>query len=116
MVLESTRILAQDAQPGGTSLVKSRNGFNRMSRMVMLWAVRHCWPSGSRFALNCYRHWAQILFRQPRDAPVILLIREGVTQGDPLSMVLYGNTMVLLTEEIRGADPTLLSPLYADDT
>ena len=30
-------------------------------------------------------------------------------------MVLYGITLVPLAEELRDADPTLLSPLYADD-
>ena len=40
--------------------------------------------------------------------------REGVTQGDPLSMVLYGITPVPLSEELRVADPGLLSPYYAD--
>ena len=30
-------------------------------------------------------------------------------------MVLYGITFAPLTEELRDADPTLLSPFYADD-
>ena len=34
---------------------------------------------------------------------------------DPLSMVLYGITIVPLAEELRAADPGLLSPFYADD-
>ena len=41
--------------------------------------------------------------------------REGVTQGDTLSMVLYGITLVPLAEELRAAEPGLLSPFYADD-
>ena len=40
---------------------------------------------------------------------------EGATQGDPLSMVLYRITLVPLVEELRAADPGLLSPFYADD-
>ena len=47
--------------------------------------------------------------------PVTILSREGVTQGDPLSMVLYGITFVPLAEELQAADPGLLSPFYADD-
>ena len=42
------------------------------------------------------------------------MIREGVTQGDPLSMVVYEITLVLLAEELRTADPGLLSLFYAD--
>ena len=49
------------------------------------------------------------------EPPVKILSREGVTQGDPLSMVLYGITLVPPAEDIQAADPGLLSPIYADD-
>ena len=65
--------------------------------------------------INCCRHWAQLLLCQPGYTPVILLIREGVTQGEPLSMVLYGITLISLVEELQDAYPTLLSPFYDDD-
>ena len=81
----------------------------------MLWTVRHRWPAGARFAFNCYRHWAQLLLCQPAELPVTILSRKGVTQGDPLSMVLYRITLVPLAEELRAADPGLLSPFYEDD-
>ena len=57
----------------------------------------------------------QLLFPQPGDSPFIILIQKWVTQGDPLLMVLYRITLVPLAEELRDADPTLLSPFYADD-
>ena len=44
-----------------------------------------------------------------------MLSRELVIQGDPLSMVLYGITLIPLVEELRAADPGLLLPFYADD-
>ena len=103
------------AEPSGTTLVDARNGFNELSRLTMLWVVCHRWPAGLRFAFNCYRCWVQIILLHPSDALVILLIREGVTQGEPLSMVLYGITLVLLEEELRDVDPTLISPFYDDD-
>ena len=110
MALEATELLTRDADPGVTTLVDSRNGFNELIRLAMLWTVHHFWPEGSRFAINCYRHWAQILLRQPGDAPVILLRREGATHGDLLSMVLYAITLAPLVEEIKDEYPTLLSP------
>ena len=64
---------------------------------------------------NLYRNWAQLILRHPSDALVILLIREGVIQGDPLSMFLYDITLVPLSEKLRDAYPTLISPFYADD-
>ena len=81
----------------------------------MLWTVPHCWPAGARFAFNIYRHWAQLLLRHPGEPPVTILRREGVTQGDPLLMVLYGINLVPLAEELRVADPGLLLLFYADD-
>ena len=81
----------------------------------MLWTVRHRWPDGARFAFNYYKHWAQLLLCQPGELPVTILIREGVTQGDPLSMVLYRITLVPLAEELQAVDPGLLSSFYADD-
>ena len=53
-------------------------------------------PTGERFSFNFYKHWTQILLRQPREEPVVTLSRDEVTQGDTLSMVLYGITLDLL--------------------
>ena len=115
LALEALDFLTQEAEPSGTMLVDARNGFNELSRLAMLWTVRHRWPAGAKFSFNCYKHWAQLLLRQPGDLPVTILSREGVTQGEPLSMTLYGITLVPLAEELRAADLGLLSPFYADD-
>ena len=81
--LEALEFLTQDAEPSGTTLVDARNGFNELSRLAMLWTVRHRWPAGARFAFNCYKHWAQLLLHQPGETPDTILSIEGVTQGDP---------------------------------
>ena len=44
--------------------------------------------------------------------PVTILIQERVTQVDPLSIILYGITLVSLAKELRAKDPGLLSPFY----
>ena len=41
LALESTGILPQDADPGGTTLVDACNGFNKLICLVMLWTVIH---------------------------------------------------------------------------
>ena len=107
--------LTQDAEPSRITLADACNGFNKLIRLTMLWTVRHRCPAGARFVFNCYRCWEQLLLRQPGEPPVIILSQEGVTQGYPLSMVLYGITLTPLTEEIIVADTGLLLPLYADD-
>ena len=45
----------------GFFLVDARNAFNEENRTSMLWVVRHKWPSGAYFTLNCYRHWATLV-------------------------------------------------------
>ena len=86
-----------------------------MSLLAMLWTVRHRWPVGARFTFNFYWHWAQLLLLHPGEPLVTILRREGVTQVDPLLMVLYGITLFPLAEELRAADLRLLYPFYMDD-
>ena len=47
--------------------------------------------------------------------PVTILSREGVTQGDPLPMVLYQITLTPLAKELKVADSGLLYPFFADN-
>ena len=63
--LEALEFLTQEAEPSGTTLVDSCNGFNERSHLAMLWTVRHHWPAGARFMFNCYKHWTQLLLSQP---------------------------------------------------
>ena len=59
--LVSTGLLTRELDPSGTTLVNARNGFNKLSRLVIMWTVQHIWTLDTRFVLNCYKHWAQIL-------------------------------------------------------
>ncbi len=95
----------QPADPSGALLVDAMNGFNELGRRAMLWTVRHRWAAGARFAFNCYRHSAQLILRRKGQTGYTLLSREGVTQGDPLSMVLYGLALLPLAATLRQAHP-----------
>ena len=81
---------ADEANPYGVTCVDARNGFNELSRKVMLLTVRHRWSKGARFAFNCYRHACILIVCQECKECLVILSEEGVTQGDPLSMILYG--------------------------
>ena len=96
-------------------LVDARNGFNELSRKAMLWTVAHRWPSGARFAFNCYRHHSRLVLRRQGKACFIVPSREGVTQGDPLAMVLYGIALSPLAERLKEAVPDAVQPWFADD-
>ena len=62
--LGALEFLTQESEPSGTTLFDPRNGFNELSRLEMLWTVRHRCKAGVRFAFNCYRRWAQLLLHQ----------------------------------------------------
>ena len=78
----------------------------------MIWMVRHCWPLGAIFALNCYQHEALLVVWRLAALCTIMTIRYRVTQGDPLSVVLYGLSFLPLEEAIRAADLVFLYPWY----
>jgi hypothetical protein len=105
-----------DRTPTGVLLVDARNGFNELGRRSMLWTIRHRWAAGSWFAFNCYRHAAQLVLRRRGGPCTYLRSEEGVTQGDPLSMVLYGIALVPLAERLRAAVPQAVQAWYADDS
>ena len=79
-------------------------------------AVRHEWPSGAQFTFNCYRHWATLVVRDTGDGSRHFLhSKEGVTQGEPLSMIAYGIGLLPLIRELWNAHPWVTHPWYADD-
>lgn len=82
----------------GAVLVDARNAFNEVFRAPMLWNVRHLWPSGSRFAFNMYKHH-RILVMRGWDS--YLYSREGVTQGDPLAMLLYAIALLPMIDALE---------------
>ena len=107
---------AADNEEWGFLLVDAANAFNAGNRTAILWTVRHRWPSGARFSFNCYRHWSQLMIRSDDGyAGHWLTSQEGVTQGDPLSMILYGIGMLPLTIKLKTAVPDCMQPWYADD-
>ena len=104
-----------DSSPDAILKIDAKNGFNELSRKAMLWTVRHRWANGSTFAFNSYRHASICVVRRPGEPAYFLQGKEGTTQGDVLSMVLYGLTLVPMAETLRRLAPSVLQPWYADD-
>ncbi len=96
-------------------LVDAANGFNNLSRKAMLWEMRFLLPGLFRLALNCYRHQSQLVVRERGKECTIIYSKEGVTQGDPLSMILYGITVCPLARRLLQCMPDLIQTWYADD-
>ena len=96
-------------------LVDAANNFNMLSRLSMLWTMRHCCRKLSRFAFNCYRRDVRLVCRRPGREALIILSKEGVTQGTPLSMALYGIVLLPLAEILQEEFPSVMQPWYADN-
>ncbi len=58
----------------GFLLIDAANAFNEGNWIVMFSTIRHKWPSGTRFAFNCYRHWAWSVVRMV--SPSLFLVKK----------------------------------------
>ena len=71
----------------GILLMDAANAFNSISRGAAIWNARVLWSRCSRYVFNAYRGCA---FLFVCGSNLKLLSKEGVTQGDPLAMLVYG--------------------------
>lgn len=100
----------------GFLLVDSRNAFNELNHPMMLWIIRHEWPEGARSAHNCYRRRSHLMVRGMNgDKAQWIFSMAGITQGDPLSMILYGLGLLPLCRSLRSLVPDTIQPWYADE-
>ena len=71
---------------------------------------------GTQFTFNCYCHWATLVVRNTADGSGHFLhSKEGVTQGDPLSMITYGIGVLPLIRDLSRDHPRVTQPWYADN-
>ena len=76
-------------------------GFNKRSKLALLWKVAHTCPAALRFYFNFYRQFSQLIVRVTTDrTPHIILINKGVPQGNPMDMPLYSLSMTILDGQI----------------
>ena len=81
----------------GVLLVDARNTFNSVNRGAALWNARILWPRCSRFLFNTYQGYASLVLHGTSE---YVLSKEGVTQGDPLSMLLYAIAVLPLIQAL----------------
>ena len=96
----------------GLLLVDAKNAFNVVSRVTALWNARILWPRCSRFLFNTYRGYSMLLMKGSEH---ILYSKEGITQGDPLSMLFYAVAVLPLIQSLKQLSKWHQSR-YADDS
>ena len=94
----------------GVLLVDATNAFNSFNRIAALWNVQVLGPRCSRFLFNTYQGWATLVVR---GSSSVLYSKEGVTQGDPLSMFMYAVGSLPLIHSLDNPDCTQV--WYVDD-
>jgi hypothetical protein len=92
-------------------LVDASNAFNSVNRSSALLNARFHWPRCSRFLYNTYQRESTL---KVQGANELLYSREGVTQGDPLSMLLYSIAVMPLIRRLE-EESVVTQNWYADD-
>ena len=85
----------QSPEVDGILLADASNAFNRLNRGCCLQNIRHSCPSLSTAVINTYRSPARLYV-----GGEIVHSSEGITQGDPLSMAMYGLGVLPLIEGV----------------
>ena len=98
----------------GVLMIDGKNAFNSLNRAVAIHNIQRLCPVLARIVLNCYRIPARLLVIDDGD----LLLSEGTTQRDPLSMAVYALATVPLTNRLTKEVPLCRQSwyMYADDS
>ena len=89
-------------------LVDAKNAFNSLNRRTALLNILHLCPSIARFLINTYRSEVNLYIDG-----LVLKSSEGITQGDPLGMVMYALASLPLIQSLSHSNT--LQVWYADD-
>ena len=113
-VVHAMRKAYENEAADGLVLVDADNAFNRLKRTAALLNIRFLCPPLSICLINCYRCAASLYV----SGGLVMSSEEGVTQGDPLAMVMYGLALLPLIRKLNldtsNSDDWVQS-WYADD-
>lgn len=97
----------------GVLMIDAKNAFNSVNRVKGLLSARIHWPRCSRYLFNTYRGYSSLWLNGSADP---ILSKEGVTQGDPLSMCFYAVSLIPDPLIWKLKSSTRSQMWYADDS
>ena len=80
-------------------LIDASNAFNSLNRQVAFYNLQYLCPSLATIFLNTYHNDASLFIDGHR-----LLSSEGTTQRDPITMAMYGISLLPLIDSLRDCD------------
>ena len=98
--VHAMRNIFEDDDSDAVLLIDAANAFNSINRCTMLENISRLCPIAYVYAYNCYTPHARLFIVGGRE----LRSKEGTTQGDPVSMALYGLGLIPLLSKIKRDD------------
>ena len=99
----------------GFFLANAMNAFNFVSQVITIWNVRCSWAITFHFRFNCCCHCGLLVVHSSSGARCFLHSEDGVTQGDPLAMILCDHTVLPMIRDLKSQFKNLLHLWFADN-
>ena len=114
--IHSMNMMYEDENTEAIMLVDASNAFNSLNRQSFLHNISYLCPSLAIFVKNCYSTPSRLFVVGGTE----ILSKEGTTQGDPVSMAIYGIGVTplinMLIDILANYYSTCVNVLaYADD-
>ena len=79
-------MMYEDGKTDAILLVDASNAFNSLNRQSLLHNISYLYPAIAILVKNCYSTPSRLFIVEGTE----ITSREGITQGDPVSMSIYG--------------------------
>ena len=111
--IHAMRSIYEDANTHGLIQIDARIAFNMLNRKNMNQSIKILCPELATYCSNCYINDARLFVTGGLE----ILSREGVTQGDPISMALYALGILPLLSLMKKdcEELNIKHAAYADD-
>eukprot|EP00117_Sycon_ciliatum_P029204 scpid98541/ scgid23322/ len=109
---QAMKFAFEHAETEALLLVDAQNAFNSLNRCAALHNIARVCPPRSQISTNTYQSPTTLYLSGGGS----ILSREGTTQDDPLSMVIYASALKPLVKSLCTSVNRVCQGWYADDS